>query len=79
MNNKAIAPETTVQERCAICGRPRIYKYDGYCRPICERCANGGGSCALFADEDDEGQGWCELHQESVCYADKCANRISKV
>lgn len=33
MNNKAIAPETTVQERCAICGRPRIYKYDGYCRP----------------------------------------------
>lgn len=21
MNNKAIAPETTVQERCAICGR----------------------------------------------------------
>ena len=36
MNNKAIAPETTVQERCAICGRPRIYKYDGYCRPICD-------------------------------------------
>ena len=41
--------------------------------------AIGCGSCALFADEDDEGQGWCELHQESVCYADKCANRISKV
>lgn len=29
--------------------------------------------------EDDEGQGWCELHQESVCFIDKCSDRISKV
>ncbi|WP_410061274.1 SEC-C metal-binding domain-containing protein [Alistipes putredinis] len=44
MNDKTIIPETgSKQERCAICGRPQIYKYDGYCRPICERCANGGG------------------------------------
>lgn len=41
--------------------------------------AVGCGSCALFADEDDEGQGWCELHQESVCFIDKCSDRISKV
>jgi hypothetical protein len=41
--------------------------------------AIGCGSCALFADEDDEGQGWCELHQESVCFIDKCSDRISKV
>jgi hypothetical protein len=40
--------------------------------------AVGCGSCALFADEDDEGQGWCELHQESVCFIDKCSDRISK-
>ena len=26
----------------------------------------------------DEGQGWCELHQESVCFIDKCSDRISK-
>ena len=49
----------------------------------CENCENMGavgcGSCALFADEDDEGQGWCELHQESVCFIDKCSDRISKV
>lgn len=50
------------------------------CKEGCDKMrAIGCGSCALFADEDDEGQGWCELHQESVCYADKCANRISKV
>ena len=41
--------------------------------------AVGCGSCALFADEDDEGQGWCELHQESACFIDKCSDRISKV
>ena len=59
----------------------------------CENCENMGcpdcdgfvvtavgcGSCALFADEDDEGQGWCELHQESVYFIDKCSDRISKV
>lgn len=28
-------------ESCAICGNPNIYKYDGYCRPLCEKCAKG--------------------------------------
>ncbi|WP_417401992.1 SEC-C metal-binding domain-containing protein, partial [Hominenteromicrobium sp.] len=30
---------------------PRIYKYDGYCRPICERCANGGGRTYVRSGE----------------------------
>lgn len=43
------------------------------CKEDCDKMrAVGCGSCALFADEDDEGQGWCELHQESVCFIDKC-------
>ena len=49
------------------------------CKEDCDKMrAIGCGSCALFADEDDEGQGWCELHQESVCFIDKCSDRISK-
>lgn len=43
-NLESLTQETdSKQERCAICGNTKIYKYDDYCRPICERCANGGG------------------------------------
>lgn len=50
------------------------------CKEDCDQMrAIGCGSCSLFSDEDDEGQGWCELHQEPVCFIDKCDERVSKV
>jgi hypothetical protein len=54
------------------------------CAASCENDCNkmravGCGSCSLFSEENDEGQGWCELHQEPVCFIDKCSDRISKV
>lgn len=51
MNNKTITPETAEQKYCAICGSTKIYKYDGYCRPLCERCAVGGKTYVRSRDK----------------------------
>ena len=52
MNDKTIIPESgSKQERCAFCGSTKIYKYDGYCRPVCERCANRGGRTYVRSGE----------------------------
>lgn len=57
---------------CSECGAA--------CKDDCDKMrAVGCGSCSLFANEDDEGQGWCELHQEPVYFIDKCDDRIAKV
>ena len=36
------------------------------------------GTCSLFTDEDAEGDGWCEFHQESRHCSDYCENRLPK-
>lgn len=56
---------------CSECG--------AVCKADCDAMrAVGCGSCALFSNEDIEGQGWCELHQESTYYIDKCNDRLPK-
>lgn len=79
-------------ENCENAGCPDCDKYivtrddvvlcpecGAMCKAECDaQRAVGCGSCALFSDEDDEGRGWCELHQEPMCYIDKCEDRLSK-
>ena len=36
------------------------------------------GSCSLFVNEDAEGEGWCEFHQEPRCCGDYCTDRLPK-
>lgn len=49
------------------------------CKEDCDKMrAAGCGSCSLFTDETDEGNGWCNLRQESVSFIDHCENRLPK-
>lgn len=36
------------------------------------------GNCHLFADETIDGDGWCEVHQESRMCDDGCEDCLSK-
>ena len=50
------------------------------CKEDCDRMrAAGCGSCSQFANENDEGQGWCNLRQEPVSFIDRCENRVPKI
>lgn len=76
---------------CPECTAGWVYTDDGCW--LCPECAaalrelynketeNGTkvcGTCSLFMDEDIEGDGWCEFHQESRRCSEYCTDRIPK-
>lgn len=36
------------------------------------------GTCSLFADEDTDGDGWCEFHQEPRHCSNYCEDRLPR-